>query len=158
MSVPDPGRRGLVLVAWDGSETGRRALLHAARVVGRGGRVAVVNVLPHSRSAHGFRRCPTRPGQSSGPSWSKPRSSLLIPGCTQSSSQPPGIHSPRSRRPQSDSMPRQWSSGARAAADSTGESQIASFDEAGPMFSSFAEGRSNFGEHRAAAGVRRAGL
>ena len=46
MSVPDPGRRGLVLVAWDGSETGRRALLHAARVVGRGGRVAVVNVLP----------------------------------------------------------------------------------------------------------------
>jgi nucleotide-binding universal stress UspA family protein len=45
MSVPEHGRRGLVLVAWDGSETGRRALLHAARVVGRGGRVAVVNVL-----------------------------------------------------------------------------------------------------------------
>ena len=46
MSALDPGRRGLVLVAWDGSETGRRALLHAARVVGRGGRIAVVNVLP----------------------------------------------------------------------------------------------------------------
>lgn len=45
MSVLNHGRRGLVLVAWDGSETGRRALLHAARVVGRGGRIAVVNVL-----------------------------------------------------------------------------------------------------------------
>jgi nucleotide-binding universal stress UspA family protein len=45
MSVPHHERRGRVLVAWDGSETGRRALLHAARVVGRGGRVAVVNVV-----------------------------------------------------------------------------------------------------------------
>ena len=45
MSVLNHGRRGLVLVAWDGSETGRRALLHAARVVGRGGRIAVINVL-----------------------------------------------------------------------------------------------------------------
>lgn len=45
MSVLNHGRRGLVLVAWDGSETGRRALRHAARVVGRGGRIAVVNVL-----------------------------------------------------------------------------------------------------------------
>ena len=42
MSVLNHEGRGRVLVAWDGSETGRRALLHAAR---RGGRVAVVNVV-----------------------------------------------------------------------------------------------------------------
>jgi nucleotide-binding universal stress UspA family protein len=45
MSVLDHERRGRVLVAWDGSEPGRRALLHAARLVGRGGRVSVVNVV-----------------------------------------------------------------------------------------------------------------
>jgi nucleotide-binding universal stress UspA family protein len=34
-----------VLVAFDGSETSRRALVHAAELVGRGGRVGVINVI-----------------------------------------------------------------------------------------------------------------
>jgi nucleotide-binding universal stress UspA family protein len=40
------GRNGVVLIAWDGSEQARRALVHTARVVGPGRRVAVVNVAP----------------------------------------------------------------------------------------------------------------
>jgi nucleotide-binding universal stress UspA family protein len=38
--------RGLVLVAWDGSDQARRALLHTVRVVGPGQEVAVINVVP----------------------------------------------------------------------------------------------------------------
>jgi nucleotide-binding universal stress UspA family protein len=35
-----------VMVAYDGSPPARRALLHAGALVGRGGRVTVVNVIP----------------------------------------------------------------------------------------------------------------
>jgi nucleotide-binding universal stress UspA family protein len=34
-----------ILVAYDGSETARRALVHAAELVGRGGTVDVINVI-----------------------------------------------------------------------------------------------------------------
>jgi nucleotide-binding universal stress UspA family protein len=34
-----------VLVGYDGSETSRRALVHAAQLVGRGGTVGVINVI-----------------------------------------------------------------------------------------------------------------
>jgi nucleotide-binding universal stress UspA family protein len=40
-----PGH-GVVLVAYDGSEAARRGLLHAAALVGGGGRVTIVNVIP----------------------------------------------------------------------------------------------------------------
>lgn len=46
MSALGNEHTGPVLVAWDGSESAKRALLHAARVVGRGGRVTVINVIP----------------------------------------------------------------------------------------------------------------
>ena len=36
----------MLLLAYDGSPTARRALQHAARLVGRGGEIAVVNVIP----------------------------------------------------------------------------------------------------------------
>src|SRR5262245_37317916 len=39
------GRKALILVAYDGSPEARRALLHAADLVGAGGRLTVVNVI-----------------------------------------------------------------------------------------------------------------
>ncbi len=36
----------MLLLAYDGSPTAKRALQHAARLVGRGGELAVINVIP----------------------------------------------------------------------------------------------------------------